>query len=78
MNRSWKVTLAYTGFNAVALAIFAGIAWASPDRDLSDFNLAIGIFLGASIYPMSRVIDGAFGVGKLTRKPRPSATPEEA
>lgn len=61
MNRSWKAALTYTGFNAVALAIFAGIAWASPDRDLSDFNLAIGIFLGASIYPMGRVIDGAFG-----------------
>lgn len=77
MKQATKAALAYTAFNVAVLASFAGIAWASPDRELDDFNLAIGIFIGASIHPMSQVIDGCFGGGNRARKPRPSATPED-
>ncbi|MFC3849755.1 hypothetical protein ACFORJ_06205 [Corynebacterium hansenii] len=58
MNRSRKIHLAYVAFNVIAMAIIAGIAWESPARDLADFHLAIGIFIGASIYPMDQAING--------------------
>lgn len=59
MKQSWKVALAHTAFNLVVMGIIALFAWASPDRELSDYDFAYGLFIGASIYPMADAIRDA-------------------
>lgn len=59
MKQSWKGALAHFTFNLVVLGIIALVAWASPDRELSDYDLAYGLFIGASIYPMADAIRGS-------------------
>lgn len=68
MKQSWKVALAYTAFNFAVLGIIALFAWASPDRELSDYDFAYGMFVGASIYPMTRVIDGTINRHRTTNE----------
>ena len=59
MKQSWKVAAAFTAFNLIVLGIIALVAWASPDRHMSDYDFAYGLFIGATIYPMAEVIDRA-------------------